>query len=525
MEKGSGILLHVSSLPSKHGIGTFGREAHSFVKFLAKSKQKYWQMLPLNPTSYGDSPYQSFSAFALNPYFIDLDILVTEGLLTSKEVRKIKGGTNPRYVDYGKIYEERFDVLRLAFKRGWDKNEEEIQHFYHKQKYWLEDYACFMLLKGLHGGKSFQDWKRPYRLHIKSKINAAKEANLDEYKFWIFLQFEAFKQYKKLKAHANRRGIKIIGDMPIYVSLDSADVWAHPKLFQLDQNRRPTKVAGVPPDFFSATGQLWGNPLYDWDKLKKMNYFWWKKRVQAAGKLYDVIRIDHFRGFESYWAVPYGEKTAINGKWVKGPDYDLFEALKPVTKKLDIIAEDLGVITKEVKALKDKTGYPGMKLYQFAFNDYDRHLEGKYYADDPNECDGPDFTNCVTPRQFKEAKLLSPFLPHNYEENCVAYIGTHDNDVEANFIEENPQLKPAMKDYLCIWDDKDILDTMIGSLMRSRANVVIFTPQDLLHMDKYTRMNVPAKAEGNWQFRILKEELSDELANHLAVMTKEAGRA
>ena len=524
MEKGSGILMHISSLPSRHGIGTFGKEAHAFVKFLAASGQKYWQMLPLNPTSYGDSPYQSFSAFALNPYFIDLDDLVKEGFLTKKEVIKIRGGSNKHYVDYGKIYEERFDILRLAYSRAWPVLEEKINKFYHKNRYWLEDYACFMLLKQMHGGKSFQEWKRDYRLHKKSAIKKAKEANMDEYRFWIYLQYEAYYQYGKLKKHANRRGIKIIGDMPIYVSLDSADVWGHPKLFLLDQNRRPTKVAGVPPDFFSVTGQLWGNPIYDWKKNKDTNYYWWRKRVSAMAKICDCVRIDHFRGFESYWSIPFGEKTAVNGEWVKGPGYDLFEHLKPVCKKIEIIAEDLGVITKEVKELKDKTGFPGMKLMQFAFGDYDRHLAGIYYDDDPNEAGGVDLSMCKSPREVKEAKLKNPFLPHNFEKNCIAYLGTHDNDVMTNFIQEHPDQKAAMKDYLCIWRDEDILDTMIGALMRSNANVVIFTPQDLLHMDKYSRINTPGVAVGNWQFRIDKKALSKEFSHHLLVMTKEAGR-
>lgn len=524
MERGSGLLVHISSLPSKHGIGTFGKEAHSFVKFLADANQKYWQVLPLNPTSYGDSPYQSFSAFALNPYFIDLDVLVTQGLLTKKEVKSIKGGTNPRYCDYGIIYNERFDVLRIAFNRGYDALKVDIDKFYNKQKYWLEDYACFMVLKGIHGGKSFQEWKRDYRLHKKTPIKKVIEENIDEYHFWIFLQYIAYGQYLKLKKHANRRGIKIIGDMPIYVSLDSADVWSHPKLFKLDQNRRPTEVAGVPPDFFSETGQLWGNPIYDWKKNKATNYFWWRKRMQAMAKLYDCVRIDHFRGFEAYWSVPFGEKTAINGEWIKGPGADLFDTLKNVSKKCQIIAEDLGVITQGVKDLKARYNFPGMKLFQFAFDDYERHLKGVYYDDDPNECQGPDFTNCVTPREFKEAKLLSPFLPHNYETNCVAYLGTHDNDVMVNFIAEHPDLKNSMKDYLCIWRDEDILDTMIGSLMRSSADVVVFTPQDLLHMDKYSRMNTPGVASGNWQYRFLKTDFSNNLANHLKTMVKEANR-
>lgn len=524
MEKGSGLLVHISSLPSRHGIGTFGKEAHSFIRFLKRSNQKYWQMLPLNPTSYGDSPYQSFSAFALNPYFIDLDILVKEGLLTKEEVRKIRGGTNKRYCDYGKIYSERFDILRKAYERGYAKEEEKIQKFYKKQKYWIEDYACFMLIKNMHGGKSFQEWKRDYRLHKKKAVQEAKLSHIEDYKFWIYVQYKAYEQYLKLKKHANRAGIKIIGDMPIYVSLDSADVWAHPHLFMLDRTRRPTKVAGVPPDFFSATGQLWGNPIYDWEKNKKTHYSWWKHRTKAMAKLFDALRIDHFRGFEAYWSIPFGEETAVNGEWVDGPKYDLFEAINPVAKKCQIIAEDLGVITQGVKDLKEKCGFPGMKLLQFAFGDYERHLNGNYYADDPNECKGPDFSKCKTQREFKEAKLLNPFLPHNYEENCIAYIGTHDNDVMASFLDENSSLKPAMKDYLCITRDEDILDTLIGSLMRSSANVVIFTPQDLLHMGAESRINTPGKASGNWQFRFLKSDFSKELSARLFAMSKEANR-
>lgn len=524
MEKGSGLLVHISSLPSKHGIGTFGKEAHSFIKFLSAAKQKYWQILPLNPTSYGDSPYQSFSAFALNPYFIDLDDLVKEGLLLKEEVRKIKGGSNPHFVDYGIIYNERFAILKKAYQRGYYSLEDKINKFYHKQKYWLEDYASFMLIKGLHGGKSFQEWKRDFRLHKKSYILKAKKENIDEYRFWIFVQYIAYKQYMRLKRHASRKGIKIIGDMPIYVSLDSCDVWAHPKLFKLDQNRRPTKVAGVPPDFFSKTGQLWGNPIYDWDKHKKTNYYWWRKRMQQASSLYDAIRIDHFRGFDEYWEVPFGEKNAINGEWVKGPGYDLFAHLIPVTKKLQIIAEDLGVINNNVKALKEKCGFPGMKLMQFAFGNYQDHLNGIYYNDDSEEIVSPDFSNCITQKDFKEACLMNPYLPHNFENNCVAYIGTHDNDVMTNYLIEHEEEKESMKDYLCIWRDQDIIDTLIGSLMRSNADVVIFTPQDLLHMDKYTRMNTPSIPQGNWQFRLDKEDLSIWLKEHLAIMTLEAGR-
>ena len=278
MEKGSGLLVHISSLPSKHGIGTFGKEAFAFVRFLEKAKQKYWQLLPLNPTGYGDSPYQSVSAFAINPSFIDLDLLVKQGMLTKEEVKKIKGGTNRLFVDYGVVYKERFDILRLAYSRGYETLKDKVAKFYKKNKVWLEDYAMFMTIKKLHNDVCWLEWKRDYRLHKRKAVQKAKEENFEEYNFWIFIQYLAFTQYHRLKTYAKRHGVKIIGDMPIYVSLDSADVWGNAKLFQLDSSRRPTKVAGVPPDFFSATGQLWGNPIYDYEKCRKTNYLWWWAR-------------------------------------------------------------------------------------------------------------------------------------------------------------------------------------------------------------------------------------------------------
>lgn len=499
MERGCGLLVHISSLPSRHGIGTFGKEARKFVRFLSSANQKYWQILPLNPTSYGDSPYQSFSAFALNPYFIDLDILVKKGYLTKEEVRKIRGGTNPSYVDYGKVYFERFDILRLAFSRAYETEKEKMNKFYKQQKKWLEDYALFMTIKDMFDGKSWQEWPVEYRKHNKNVLAKVKLEN--DYQFYIYLQYEAYSQYKKLKKYANRKGIKIIGDMPIYVSLDSADVWANHKLFLLNKSRRPTKVAGVPPDFFSETGQLWGNPIYDYEYCKKTSYRWWKMRFKAMSKLYDLLRIDHFRGFESYWAVPSGETTAINGEWIKGPDYDLFDACKKEISKIQIIAEDLGIITDEVKELKEKCGFPGLKVYQFAFDDYE-----------------------YTSEETKYEELENSFLPHNYEKNCVAYIGTHDNDIQENFIEEHYEQCEAMMNYLHIDNPKDLNDTLIGSLMRSNADVVIFMPQDILHLGKYSRINTPGIASGNWQFRFRKNHFNKELAEHLSQMTKEANR-
>lgn len=491
MERGSGILMHISSLPSAHGIGTFGKEAKSFVKFLQKAGQKYWQVLPLNPTSYGDSPYQSFSAFALNPYFVDLDEFVKKGYLTKKEVHPIKGGTNLRYVDYGKIYSERFSILHQAFLNAYPLEKEKLEKFLKKNRFWLESYADFMLLKDKFGGKSWLEWPRNFKFHHKKTILEARKENENEFWFWVFVQYHAYQQYMRLRRYATSKGIQIIGDMPIYVASDSADVWSNPTLFRLDPRRNPALVAGVPPDYFSATGQLWGNPIYDWDKMKKTSYRWWKKRIHHMAKLYDCLRIDHFRGFESYWAVPAGEETAINGEWLKGPGHDIIDAFHVAAPKLQIIAEDLGVITDQVRELLAYSGYPGLKVLEFAFGG------------------NPD----------------DPFLPHTYIENCVAYIGTHDNDVLTHFIEDNPRDQEAMRRYFNYYGDTNgLVDTAIHAMLHSKANVVIFLIQDLLHLGKYTRMNLPGSSVGNWQFRVLKSELTDEFAEDLYQKTGEARR-
>ena len=522
MERGSGLLVHISSLPSRHGIGTFGAQARRFIRFLANAKQKYWQVLPLNPTGFGDSPYQSFSAFALNPYFIDLDYLVREGYLTKEEVRPIRGGSNSSYVDYGKVYNQRFDILYLAYQRAFENEKEEIVNFYKFNKKWLEDYALFMTIKDMFDGISWQEWPREYRLHTRKAIQTVKETKLNTYYFYIWQQYKAYSQFKKLRKYAKRKGIKLIGDMPLYVSLDSADVWGNPQVFQLDKSRRPVKVAGVPPDFFSEDGQLWGNPLYDYNYLEKTNYRWWKLRFKTMSKLYDYLRIDHFRGFESYWAIPVNEKTAINGEWIKGPGYSLFEACKKELSKINIIAEDLGIITDEVIKLKEKCNFPGLKLYQFAFENYEKNLMGEY--DDIDRYKDRLNSNYLTYEEAKLAKLVNPYLPHNYETNCVAYIGTHDNDIEDHFIEEHPELWAPMQDYLKINGVEHINDTLIGSLMRSCADVVIFLPQDILRLGKNSRINTPGVASGNWRFRFRKEHFSKGLAEHLAIMVDEAHR-
>lgn len=523
MERGSGLLVHVASLPSPYGIGTFGADARRFIRFLAKAKQKYWQILPLNPTSFGDSPYQSFSAFAINPYFIDLKYLVKKGFLYNEDLAMVRYNKNSSEIDYGRLYETRFEILKLAYQRGYELEKDKIEHFFKQNKSWLDDYALFMTIKKMFNDVSWQEWPKEYKMHKKEILNIVRISQSELYNFYIFLQYEAFTQYRSLKKYAKRNHIKIIGDMPIYVALDSADIWANSRYFLLDRKRRPTKVAGVPPDYFSSTGQLWGNPIYDWEKMKKYNYKWWRKRVKMMSKLYDVIRVDHFRGFDTYWAVDAKEKTAVNGKWYQGPGYDFFKSLEKEFSKVEVIAEDLGILTDSVRSLKEKCGFPGLKLYQFAFDDYQNHLRGEY---------GIDYERFKSrlEHHYDDVrletlnKLCNAYLPHNYEHNCVAYIGTHDNDVEINHLRENKNLWDYMLDYLQISNPSDILDTMIGSLMRSNADVVIFMPQDLLHMDKETRINVPGRAYGNWKFRFRREHFNNELANHLAIMVDEANR-
>lgn len=501
MERGSGLLVHISELPSKYGIGNFGSEAKKFVRFLKGANQKYWQILPLNPTSFGDSPYQSFSAFALNPYFIDLHQLVKKGYLTKEDLKHVRFGNKSTAIDYGKLYQQRYIILKKAFLIAYDKEKDKIEKFYKRNKKWLEDYALFMTIKSKFNGESFQNWPLEYRKHKKQILIKTKEENKEEYLFQIWMQYEAFNEYFKLKKYANKHGIKIIGDMPIYVSLDSSDVWSNHKMFLLNASRRPTKVAGVPPDYFSTTGQLWGNPLYDYEYMKKNKFLWWRRRFRQMSKLYDVVRVDHFRGFDSYWVVDSKETTAMNGYWAKGPGYELFEDCKKELSKIEIIAEDLGIINDDVRELKKKCGFPGLKLYQFAFENY------KYSSNE---------------KKYEE--LVNPYLPHNYEENCVAYIGTHDNEIESNFIEEHHELHNAMLDYLKIDNVADINDTLIGSLMRSKANVVIFLPQDILHLGKESRINTPGVAFGNWNFRFKKGTFTKELELHLKQMVNEANR-
>ena len=398
----SGILMHISSLPGPYGIGSMGESARRFIDFLVSSGQSYWQILPLSPTGFGDSPYQSFSSFAGNHYLIDLDILIREGLLKSQEVQGCCFGSDPKKVDFGALYSSRLGLLRLAFQRFTP--DEDFEAFLESNRDWLRDYGLFMALKEEHGGKDWQQWEEDLKMREPQALQDAARRLQPEIDFHCFLQYEFFRQWQALKGYAADRGIRIIGDVPIYVPLDSADVWASPELFRLDEDRRPLAVAGCPPDSFSADGQLWGNPLYDWDRMADTGYAWWIRRLKAAEKLYDVIRLDHFRGFESFWVVPAGDTTARNGHWEKGPGMGFLTALKQAN--FSCIAEDLGYVTQEVRELQEASGYPGMKVMQFAF----------------------------------DSREQSNYLPHLYPVNSVCYSGTHDNLTLKQWLQEaDPQ--------------------------------------------------------------------------------------
>ncbi|PHU39368.1 4-alpha-glucanotransferase [Pseudobutyrivibrio ruminis] len=482
MKRSSGILFPISSLPSPYGIGTFGKAAYEFADFLKAAGQKYWQVLPLGPTSYGDSPYQSFSTNAGNPYFIDLDMLIEDGLLTKEDVKKEKWGTNPRYVDYGQIYISRFKVLEKAKERGYKSLINEIGAFVDDNP-WVENYALFMALKKHFNMISWQEWpEEDIRLHDKDAVLKYKMELSDDMEFYIFIQYLFFKQWDKLKKYINDLGIEIIGDLPIYVALDSCDVWAEPEFFSLDDKNYPVEVAGVPPDYFSADGQLWGNPCYNWDAMKKDGYRWWLRRIEGAVKLYDVLRIDHFRGFDEYWAVPAGESTARNGQWKPGPGMDLVGLLSSTFPKTEFIAEDLGQPSPTVVKLLNDSKWPGMKVLEFAF--------------DSGEANN--------------------YQPHTYDKNCICYTGTHDN---ATVMEWYQTAKKAdrkyAKEYLGISRFEKFNWGMIRGGMSSVAVLFVAQMQDYLGLGKFNRINIPGTKSGNWQWRLLKNELSDELAEKI----------
>ncbi len=488
-----GMLLPIASLPSKYGIGAFSKSAYEFVDMLEDAGQKYWQILPLGPTSYGDSPYQSFSTFAGNPYFIDLEQLVEEGLLTEQECEECDFGEDPRYVDYGKIYKYRFQLLKKAFQRSQIAGDGEYQAFCEENKSWLLDYALYMALKNHFGGVSWIQWEEPLRNREEEALREAKEEYAEEIEFYQYLQYLFLLHWKKLKAYANGKGIQIIGDIPIYVAFDSADTWSAPEMFQFDENREPVAVAGCPPDGFSATGQLWGNPLYDWDYHEKTGFAWWIQRIDYCFRLYDIVRIDHFRGFDEYYSIPYGDKTAEFGHWEKGPGLKLFTALKEKLGDLPVIAEDLGFLTPTVLKLVQDTGYPGMKVLEFAF----------------------------------DSREESDYLPHTYPRNCVVYTGTHDNQTVAAWYQElQGQDKVFAMDYMNLYgrDEKQIHMDFVRAALSSVADTAIIPVQDYLGLGSEARINTPSTLGENWKWRLLPGEITEKKVKEIRRLAKIYGR-
>jgi 4-alpha-glucanotransferase len=490
-KRSSGILMHITSLPESYGIGTFGKEAYNFVDFLIKAGQRYWQILPLGPTGEGDSPYQSFSSFAGNPYFIDLDILNSDGILDKSAYENVDFGSDAEKVDYNKIFKNKMRVLRIAYENSIGKYDTFINKFREENKLWLEDYALYMALKSKFNLKPWQMWENDIKFRKKSAISHYKRELKHEIEYWIFLQYEFFKQWTALKNYANKKGIKIIGDIPIYTATDSADTWANSDVFLLDENKDPIVVSGCPPDAFSKTGQLWGNPIYNWDYLERTGYKWWIERIRKNATLYDVIRIDHFRGFESFWQIPYGKNTAIDGRWVKGPGMKLFNAVKDKLGKVSIIAEDLGYLTKDVINFRIATGYPGMKVLEFAF----------------------------------DSREESDYLPHNYDKNCVVYIGTHDNEPIMGWFENaSKEDVEFSKRYLKLTEDEGYNWGFIRGALSSVAKLAIIQIQDYLGLGNEARMNIPSTIGGNWQWRLKKGDIDIKLARKINRITKLYGR-
>lgn len=479
--------MHISSLPSPYGIGTLGKAAYDFADFLHHAGQRYWQILPIGPTSYGDSPYQSFSTCAGNPYFIDLDLLEQDGLLTREEINAVDWSTDTGRVDYGFQYSVRFDLLYHAYLRGRDRDADALREFRDANP-WVEEYALYMALKRSNSMQSWEHWPEEIRLRRPGAEDTYATVLAEDTNFFIYLQFLFFRQWNRLRDYVHGLGIRIIGDLPIYVPYDSCDVWANPQLFQLDEGGLPTGVAGVPPDYFSEDGQLWGNPLYNWDAMRADGYRWWMQRIAAAGRLFDVIRIDHFRGLESYWSVPYGDVNARRGHWVKGPGQDFIDAVRRSFPELHLIAEDLGFLTPEVIELQRNSGYPGMKVLEFAF--------------DPRE--------------------PSNYLPHRYTTNCICYSGTHDNETLVQWLDgASPETVQYVQEYLGLRDRSECVKGILRAGMASVADVFIAQLQDYLELGAEARMNEPGTlSTKNWSWRVDASLLTDELADRIARMVK-----
>ena len=484
-------MMHLTSLPSRWGIGTMGREARNFADFLVESGQSWWQILPIGPTSYGDSPYQSFSTFAGNPYLIDLDELTEEGLLERGEYENLDWGDKPASVDYGLLYEKRFPVLRKATARLLASPPGDFASFSECSGGWLDDYALFMALKDAHGGRPWWEWEEPVQRRRPGCLDRVRRDLWEDIMFWKAVQYLFFRQWGRLKDYANSRGVKIIGDLPIYVAMDSADVWAGPGRFQLDGDLRPVEVSGCPPDGFSARGQLWGNPLFDWDVMEADGYSWWIERIRHQRGFYDMLRIDHFRGLESYYAIPYGEADARKGRWRKGPGMKLFRALEAALGPQNMIAEDLGFLTDSVRQLLRESGYPGIKLLQFAF---DSREEGNY-------------------------------MPYTYGRNCVAYVGTHDNDTALGWLAgAAPDDRDRAIDYLKLTGTEGFHWGLMRGVWSTAADLAVVQAQDLLGLGSEARMNIPSTVGTNWQWRALPGDFSHALARRLRHETELYGR-
>ena len=492
----SGILLPVFSLPSPNGIGCFSREAYQWVDFLEKAGQHYWQILPLGPTSFGDSPYQSFSTYAGNPYFIDLETLVKEKLLTRAQVRAADMGDDERYIDYGKLYRQRMPLLKKAYRKSQKTPDPDFTAFWTKNAWWLDDYALFMAVKDVFGGASWDQWAEDIRCRWDNAIWYYKETYKEEVGFYAWLQYIFAKQWRALKDYANEKGVKIIGDLPIYVAYDSADVWAHPELFQLRDDRTPAAVAGCPPDGFSADGQLWGNPLYRWEHHRNTGYVWWIGRIEQCFQMYDVVRIDHFRGFDEYYSIPAGDRTAVNGHWEKGPGMELFRAIENRLGKKEIIAEDLGYMTDSVRRMVKESGYPNMKVLEFAFD-------------------------------ARDSSGSNDYLPHNYDTNCVAYTGTHDNETILGWLSSITKAeKKAIRVYLNRPDatDRELAQELVRTAVSCVARLAVVPIQDYLGLDNTARINFPSSLGDNWRWRMKKEDLIKGLEKEIRRLCRLYGR-
>lgn len=489
----SGILMPVSALPSQVGIGKLGQAAYDFVDFLSGAGCRYWQVLPLSPTGYGDSPYQSCSVFAGNPYLIDFDLLAAQGLLCASDYQGIVWDTDSDTIDYATLYEQVRPVLEIAYGNFKEKKIMGFRKFCTANKSWLDSYALFMALKTAHDGKPWYAWETPLAMCDKTAIADAKETYADAIGYYKFEQFCFFSQWNALKAYANKKGICLIGDIPIYAAYDSTEVWATPKLFQLDKDKKPTVVAGCPPDCFSATGQLWGNPIWNWDDMKSNGCKWWLDRLAFTLSMYDMVRIDHFRGFERYYAIPYGAETAEHGKWRKGPDYALWAAAKERFGEMNVIAEDLGVITPAVVRLLKRTGFPGMKVMQFAFD-----------SDSEN-----------------------PYLPHNFStSNCICYTGTHDNHTLRGWVKNNtPETNAYAMRYLGVKKEKQLPKAMLRAAWGSTARIAIAQMQDFLDAPPSARINTPSTLGGNWVYRTQSADFTEKLQKKILSLNETYGRS